>query len=179
VTQKPGGTFGIVLCRHYNPVSLEGIPFDTGTSVIVEEVERLADGRYNILVSGDRRFIIREKNTQMAYLQGHVSWLSETDDIGFLTEEMLTETRQLFLEAIRLAQKIMRKAFTPPELPADPTSLSYFIAEHLRGSLALKQELLEISTTEARLAREREILQEVVRPLAAQAQIEDVFQRPR
>jgi ATP-dependent Lon protease len=170
------GTFGIQLCKAYNPISLQGTPFDVGTTVKLVDVEPLPDGRYHLCVTGDRRFRVEAYDESRAFLQGTVDWLEESDARSVSqSSRLVEETRKLFYEAIRLARKILKEEFCTPEFPEKPDFLSYYIAENLRGSLVLKQELLEMTSTRDRLKRERDILSEIVKTLAAQAQIEEAF----
>lgn len=169
-------TFGIQLCKTYNPITLQGVPFDVGTTVEFLEVEPLDDGRYHLMVKGAKRFQVDQYNEAAAYLRGTVHWLAETDVRAVSAgSKLVCETQERFLEAIRLAMKILKEEFTPPPFPTDPQRISYLIAENLRGSLVLKQELLEMPSTRQRLKRERDLLTEILKTLSVQAQIEEAF----
>jgi ATP-dependent Lon protease len=181
IQKKPGleeGTFGVQLCKTYNPMTLQGTPFDVGTTVRFEEIDELEDGRFLVMTTGVRRFCVEAYDTDNAYLQGTVRWLEEEDKRRVSPKaKLIQENRMYFHEAIRLARKILREEFCEPDFPEDPEALSYFIAQNLKGSLVLKQELLEMTSTRSRLKRERELLAEIVKTLAVQAQIEEAFHR--
>lgn len=167
--------FGLLLCQEYSPGTLDGIPFDVGTVAELMQVETLDDGRLNILVVGTQRFRVHEfDETAKPYLLGQVQWIDDERD-GYVTKKLLGETCDLFHEAIRLTHKVLKKEYTPFDLPAEAEDVSYFIAENLKGSLVLKQELLELSSTKARLMYERDVLNKMVKSLAVRSQIEDAF----
>lgn len=171
------GTFGVQLCKTYNPASLQGSPFDVGTTVTLGDVKPQEDGRYHIAVTGHRRFKVETYDAdEKPYLQGKVSWL-EDEDLRAVSQKssLYADTCLYFQEALRLARKLLKEDYSSVTMPKEPEKLSYFIAENLKGSLVLKQELLEMTSTRERLKREREILSEIVKTLAVQTQIEDAF----
>jgi ATP-dependent Lon protease len=167
--------FGLQLCQEYNPSTMEGKPFDVGTLADVVEYEIMEDGRINMLVMGVRRFRVTEYDDESKpYLQGRVEWVDEVKE-GYVTKKLLEETAELFHEALRLTHKILQKEYEPRPLPETPEEISYFIAENLKGSLVLKQELLEMESLKARLTYERDVLGKMVKTLAVRTQIEDAF----
>jgi ATP-dependent Lon protease len=167
--------FGILLCQEYNPATLEGKPFDVGTIAEVVEYEILNDGRMNVLVVGSERFrTIEYDDTSQPYLMGEVVWLEDVKE-GYITKKLLNETVELFHEALRLTHKILKKDYQPLSMPEQPSEISFFIAENLRGSLILKQKLLEIDSTKGRLVYERDVLSKMVKTLAVRTQIEEAF----
>jgi ATP-dependent Lon protease len=166
--------FGIQLCQEYDPVTLIGKPFEIGTVADILESEFLADGHINLMVIGISRFrAVSYDESSKPYLQGDVVPLEDTKDR--LSKKLITETIDLFQEALRLTHKVFNKPYDPPSLPEDPEAVSFFIAENLRGSLVLKQELLEMTSIKARLSYERDVLGKMVKALAVRSQIEDAF----
>lgn len=169
--------FGIQFCKEFDPATMEGTPFDVGTVAEVVEYELLEDGRMNVLVIGSQRFRVKEYDeTSHLYLTGSVDWLEETKE-GYVTKKLLEETTGLFQEALRMTHKILKKEYDPMELPDDPLEVSYFIAANLKGSLVLKQELLELDCFKERLMVERDVLSKMVKTLAVRTQIEDAFRQ--
>ncbi len=169
--------FGLQLCQEYNPSTLQGIPFDVGTIAEVVEYDVLDDGKMNILVFGGQRFRVTHYDEEsQPYLMGEVTFLKEVKE-GYITKKLLGETTELFQEALRLTHKILKKEFSPFDLPDNPVEISYFIAENLKGSLVLKQEILEIDSAKARLIYERDILRKMVKTLAVRTQIEEAFRK--
>jgi hypothetical protein len=60
-------------------------------------------------------------------------------------------------------------------LPNEPKLLSFHIAAYLNMDWNLKQDLLELESTNARLLAEQSILEQVVSQLAVMTQIEEAF----
>jgi Lon protease-like protein len=187
---------GIVLCKDYNPKTLEGVPYEVGTQAILAHLQLLWDGRYNALLQGQGRFRILESTlTQAGYWLADVAPVADTPDSA-PSSSLVKQTGHLFQEVLRLVQKLEggKKSDVPPgahtaatvesnpvqealaTMPLNaPEALSFFIAQHLKGSLVRKQELLTLTSTRERLRREYDLLKEVVKTLAAQAQIEEAF----
>ncbi len=167
--------FGILMCREYNPETLMGTPFDIGTVAEIVEYEALPDGKMNVLVIGTQRFRVEDYDeTSKSYLQASVVELVDVKN-GYVTRKLIAETCDLFHEALRLTHKVRNRVYEPLEIPAEADEISFFIAEHLKGSLVLKQQLLEMTSIKERLVTERDILQKMVKTLAVQSQIEDAF----
>lgn len=168
--------FGVQLCQEYNPDTMEGKPFDIGTIAEVVEFDILADGRMNILTLGCERFQVTEYDDETKpYLVGDFTYLQDVKD-GYITKKLLGETTHMFHEALRLTHKVLKKEYNPLCLPDNPEKISFYIAENLKGSLVLKQKLLEIESTKQRLQYEREVLDKMVKTLAVRTQIEEAFQ---
>lgn len=171
------GRFGLQLCKEYDPVSMNGVPFDVGTVAEVIECDILADGRMNILTVGRERFHVKEYYPDKhPYLSGEVVWLEDELSEPMPSED-LEATVETFREAMRLSYKIHQKEYNPCELPKDATALSFCIAEHLKGSLVLKQHLLEMTCPKARLEYEQDVLAKAAKTLAVRCQIEDAFKQ--
>ncbi|MDX2085626.1 MAG: LON peptidase substrate-binding domain-containing protein [Candidatus Melainabacteria bacterium] len=184
--------FGVVLCKTYDPVSLQGEPFEVGTLLVLERWTPMENRHWLVHGYGGKRFRLMETNEaarpskgrssaaadeERPVLQATVSWLQDRSDepAGF-TPAQCAALGALFLEVLRLSQRVCQYPETLPEgLPTEPETLSYLIAHYLRGSLVLKQQLLALDSTHARLSREWDALRQMREPLLARAQIEDVF----
>lgn len=169
-----GGPFGILLCKTYNPDTLMGEPFEVGTTACIETADRLPDGRFNLSVVGDRRFHVTHCDTTQPYLQGEVVWLCDTE-AQKAPISLQADVKDVFKELLRLAAKVLKQDFPDPDFPDCPEALSYYVARHLRGSLVLKQSLLEMTSTVERLEQEKTWMWEAVRALATRSQIEAAF----
>ncbi|MBY0403061.1 MAG: LON peptidase substrate-binding domain-containing protein, partial [Cyanobacteria bacterium] len=132
---------------------------------------------YYAVTMGSQRYKVEQYDTKsQPYLRATVSLLVEEDQRKVsVNSTLVKDVKMFFHEAVRLSHKIMKEDFTAPEFPDTPEALSYYVAENLRGNLVLKQELLETTSTRTRLKLENEILNQVVKTLAAQAQIEEAF----
>ena len=79
-----GSEFGIVLAKD------DGI-VNAGCTVVVEEViHRYADGRFDVMTRGRRRFMIRSVNDEMDYLRGEVEFF-EDDDFTAVPAQLRTQ----------------------------------------------------------------------------------------
>ncbi len=121
---------------------------EVGCSVVVTQIlERLAEGRSNILVEGRRRFrllaVEQPAEPEAEYLRGRVEWLSDdAEDVDPVLEE---EVGALFQRMLSLMDVDASLA------PAGAGPLSYRIAAAVDFGAALKQQLLEQSTESERL----------------------------
>ncbi len=112
---------------------------------IVQLVERLEDGRMNILVRGSRPFRLKRRIDDMPYPAGHVEMLDERPDEG--DPEAGAESRE------RYADLVERVTDTRPS-EADLESLdAYGMAATIAFDLEPKQGLLELRSESQRLSR--------------------------
>ncbi len=78
--------FGVVLMREDTPDWRDyngdvELPYEIGTTAHIRRMERLADGRLNIITLGLHRFRVRKLRFDMPYLQGDVeAFLDELPD---------------------------------------------------------------------------------------------------
>src|SRR5947199_2550922 len=72
---------GMVLLKPGWEQEYEGQPpvFPIGCSGVMTHAERLADGRYNIVLRGVERFRIREENRELAYRRAVVEPIGEAE----------------------------------------------------------------------------------------------------
>src|SRR3990172_4652529 len=71
--------FGVVLIRSGEEVGGPAEPHDVGTTARIAQVQRLPDGRLNLVAFGGRRFRILALDTSQPYLQGDVEFLDSED----------------------------------------------------------------------------------------------------
>jgi Lon protease-like protein len=166
---EAGHSFGVVAIRE----GLEtgpALPYDIGTLAKIVRIDRMGDGRMNLLVSGASRFRIVETATDRPYLRARIEILPEAGDeaagIGELTDAAATAFRQ-YSNLLRELVNEKPEAFEPP---MDPELLSYLVAGTLTLQLPQKQALLQYSRTDQRLRaelallrRELTLLREMVR----------------
>jgi Lon protease-like protein len=152
--------FGIVLMRqdladwrHYS--GEVALPHEVGTTAHIRQVERLANGRLNIITVGLHRFRVRELNFEMPYLQGKVEVfpLLRTDDPS-LGEEAAA-VRRLVAGYVEQLSKTMDAEIDIDELPDDPRTLAYLAASALQIPWDDKQALLATPDLLPMLAVER------------------------
>lgn len=154
-------SFGIVLILEGEEVGGPSVPHSTGTEAAIIASQRHADGRYDIVVEGRRRFLIRSLDTSRSYLRADVDWLDEvkgedTDDLA----EAVAKLHEGIVEALEVVG--------PPVIDdtwreMDARTLSYRVASTALVSNEIRQELLEIPDVATRLRREAKILMSIHR----------------
>lgn len=146
--------FGVVLIAGLSPEA----PHEVGTTARIAEVERLPDGRMNILTIGEERFRIHSfRVSKHGYLIGNVS--DYPLESGHPEERQLAQ--QLRPQLVRYLQHLSEVSQTPLQLdavPSDPTELAMLTAMALQVSLLRKQLLLTSPDLRTLLAAERELL---------------------
>ena len=75
--------FGVLLIKEGQEVGETAEPFTVGATARIAEVQRLDDGRMNILTQGEQRFRVVEIIQEIPYLVGLVQLLEEeTGDVA-------------------------------------------------------------------------------------------------
>jgi ATP-dependent Lon protease len=152
-------------------------PAQVGCSADILEVQKLPDGRMNILTMGRNRFRVHDYKYDRSYLIGVIEWIedkdeAEDDDLDVLAKQM----RQLLQDVVRLSAKLAdKKVEFPDDLPTAPQELSFWVAGSFPGLPDEQQVLLEMRETSARLKREAEILSSAAKQLAARTALKDAF----
>ena len=162
-------SIGIVMIKEGDEVGEHATPCKIGTAVDLDEVDRLPDGRMNIMTSGHSRFEILEVDDELPYLVGRVKMLDSLDaEPDLRLEKIANETREVYIEYETLSSLLMYAWLPPEETPEHPQQLAYQIGTRLRISLEDKQDLLEIKSFDELLRREVDILKNLNRQIAFQ-----------
>lgn len=144
-------TFGVALIRSGSVVGGPADPYMIGTSAFIEEVHSYDDGRYDVRVSGARRFRIRKLDETQPYLVGHVEWVDDIDETASpdlpelvkLCADHFTE----FVESVFARTEFAVQV----QLPKEPSALSFAIANVMQIDAIKKQWLLEMDRASERL----------------------------
>jgi ATP-dependent Lon protease len=147
--------FGIVLL---NSRGTRGV----GTKAeVVEVLERFEDGRLNIVVEGTERFNLLEIRAERSYLTAEIDPVVDDTPLppDSAYEDCLNEYRRV-MEATGLELE---------ELAPDHRGLAFQIAAQFRMGVDVKQELLEMRSESARLARVKELLEASAAAIRRQA----------
>ncbi len=156
--------FGVVLIRSGSEVGEAAQPFDVGTTARVVHVQKLPEGRLNVISVGDQRFRILQVLHQDPYLVGEVELLQSEDQDGGLAD-LASTVAALFAEYYRLYLALSDQWARTIGLPQEPAPLSDFVASRLPVNVWAKQRLLETLSVRRRLEREAEFLGEAIRAL--------------
>jgi Lon protease-like protein len=121
-------------------------------------LDRMDDGRLNILARGTRPFRLIERQDELPYPAGVVEFLSDRDDAG--EPGTPRDARKLYRELVELA--------TDRELTDDELSLmdAYAMAATVEFDADAKQELLELRSEAERLSLLATLLRTAIERLA-------------
>ena len=157
--------FGVVLVKSGEEASGDGEPYDVGTTARIARVQRLPDGRMNLINLGRRRFRILELDHTEEYLSGEVEYLENSGAAGEEVESAAERVAAQFAEQFRLVMAISSQWTREVNIPGAPAALADFVASQLDIPNEVKHELLEMLSVPARLAREEELLGDLIRKL--------------
>lgn len=147
----------------------------TGCLAKLDSIERLVDGRINILAIGLYRFSVMEVLEGRPYMRARVKFLEEPepDDLScFVAKEL----RIVLDDIIRLSSKLSGSTISvAAEIPDDPLELSYWIPSRLYGSPSEQQRILEMNSTLERLEAEHTLLDATRKHLAAKTALKDAL----
>jgi Lon protease-like protein len=159
--------FGVVLIADGPEVGGTAVPHLTGTIARIALAEPLADGRYNLMTAGERRFTItRSWLAPEGYLMGAVTLRPEHVDeepaaLAGLTDDLRSTLNdyigRLTDEAGPIQEELQRVT--------DPVHLTGIAASLMRGDNEVKQRILEEDSAPRRLRRLHALLQRELRVL--------------
>lgn len=156
--------FGVVLIREGREVGEPAEPYGVGTVARIASVERLPDGRMNLVTVGTRRFRCVEHVQVEPYRIARVEWLDDppaSGDLAALTGAVRGAVEE-YLKAVYSLAERPRRAI---EFPDDATMLSFQVGAVLQIAALERQRLLEMDATEARLRHELTYLRRETRLL--------------
>ena len=147
--------FGVCLIREGDEAGDPGVtPYDVGTTAEIAEMKALAGGRYFLSTVGRRRFRIDRIVEREPYITAEVEYYEEERPNDEITvEDLIAEIRAIFREYLRLLVQFSGMQ-AEVNLPDDPVDASFLIGDALQVADSMKQRLLELSSTEQRLAVE-------------------------
>jgi Lon protease-like protein len=130
--------FGIVLRDDEGARSI-------GCTARIDEVERLDDGRMNVVVSGESPFKILDRFESPEYPAGEVELLPD-EEVPPVDEDSANAAREAFAE---LAERATGERPDPDELDS---ASAYAIAARIELPAETKQRLLELRDEDERMA---------------------------
>jgi Lon protease-like protein len=146
-----GSGFGIVWLAD------DGLQEVGCTAEITQLLERMEDGRMNILVQGERPFRLLRRIDDMAYPAGHVELLDEEEDEPDPTAG--GPARQRYADLVERATDTRPSEDDLEELDA------FGMAATLNFALEAKQDLLELRSENERLHRLTELFEMTMKRL--------------
>ena len=158
---EEGHSFGVVAIREGQETG-PAVPFEIGTLANIMRIDRLEDGRVNLLVAGASRFEILETNSERPYLRGRIRIMLEAGDEAEATAGLTENTALAFREYAKLLRELVGQAVEEPEAPIEPELLSDLIAAALNLQVPEKQQLLATARTDDRLRLELRLLRKEI-----------------
>jgi Lon protease-like protein len=153
-----GSEFGIVFAEP------DGVRSIGTRAAVVEVLQRFPDGRLNIIIQGGDRLHVEEVTEGRPYTTAVVADLPDQPDEAPERGEVLA-----CLAAYRRVAEV--DGAKPDEFDPDDRSLAFQIAGRVDFSPAAKQELLEMLSERARLARLTEMLEQASEAIAIRQMI--------
>jgi len=160
--------FGLVLLQDGAEGESEETISPVGVTARVVQEERFDDGRMNILCAGESRFRIQTFTGREPYWTGIVEFFEDDPEDREQVAEAQERTAVLYRQAMRLMSQLKDAEIPEVDLPDSATSLSYMVSYVLDLPSARKQELLELTSTSARLEGLAVDLEEIVGQLKLQ-----------
>jgi Lon protease-like protein len=151
--------FGIVLVQP-DSQHLNEEPYSVGTMAEIEALDRLENGRLNIIARGLTRFRILELHRHKPYLSGLVEVFEDGIEHEQSQVTCAIQAGELFSAYLQVLIQVIGKESIDFALPTEPEELSHFIAYFLDISNQRKQQLLELTSTTKRLEDEIDILRQ-------------------
>lgn len=152
--------FGVVLMRD-DPVDWRryqndiDLPHAVGVTAHIRGIERLADGRMNIVTLGLHRFRVRQWRFDQPFLQGDVEALPMP---GAVARDEVTLLQQQLASYVQLLSQIVEADIDLNDMPNDALALAYLVGSVLQLPWEDKQRLLELADLPTLYAAEHELL---------------------
>lgn len=143
----PDRTFGVIAISSAAVREIELVEHvhKVGCSALLEESERLPDGRFDILTQGKRRFRLLDIDTTRApYLVGTIEWVDDEKmppAAAEATERLSIAARSAYRRYCESAWD--DRTWAPPVEHTEPGDLGYLLAADCLLPLADRQLLLE------------------------------------
>ncbi len=174
--------FGVALIREGPEVGGPAEPFRVGTTARIIQVQRLAEGRLNLLAQGERRFDLVEITREAPHMVGLVSFRTEAAG-GEDLLPLSAEVGEAYAGLLRQLASLAGSWNAPTPVPEDPLTLSFQAAAALAGALelppGLRQDLLEADTAGERLTMLLPLLRRSNELLAEQVAKNHPYRGPR
>jgi Lon protease-like protein len=146
--------FGVVAIRSGREAGGCAEIFDVGTVAAIEQVDRLPDGRFDILTRGVQRFRVRQMLDGTPYQRAEVELLEDPPPTAE-AEWQAAALRELlvpYLAGLGAPQELL------DHLPTAADELAYLAAAAVQVEVPEQQRLLELDSTEERIAATLDML---------------------
>jgi len=152
--------FGVIAIRKGRETGVDGVHslYEIGCTASLRRVDRLDDGRFDIIIVGARRFRLLRLDETQPYLQGEVEPLATEPVDPAAAGPAVRVVQGAFREYLDALTEWGGATVRLEELPDEPSLLSFIVAAAVVIDLPERQALLAESDTLGRLAAERALL---------------------
>jgi Lon protease-like protein len=172
-----GEVFGLVLLRSGAEDENEQSIHRVGVSVRIVEVERLEQGRMNVLCEGESRFRIHRFTQQLPFWKGTVEFFEDQELRA--AESLYEQVAELYRGVAALSAKLSGSDPAELILPESATDLSFMVSYVLDIEGEEKQRLLEMTSTTERLRMLVAHLTDTLRKLEQQRAFKETASKVR
>jgi Lon protease-like protein len=151
-----GQSFGVVAIKEGEEVGGGAVPCQVGTLARIVHVEKLDDGRMNLVITGATRFRVLRQVAGKPYLQADVDYLAEEDPPP--DGKLSRRVKRAFEGYLAGLRQMAPNLTAVPAMPAEDEVLGYLVAAMVETPLAARQRLLEAQTPAERMEMELKIL---------------------
>ncbi|HEX3279930.1 MAG TPA: LON peptidase substrate-binding domain-containing protein [Pyrinomonadaceae bacterium] len=148
-------------------------PGHVGCVAEVTETQTMPDGRSNILTVGIIRYRLEEYlDRNEPYLLARVSYFEDEEEDATALSESARDVAETFTRIARAVRAINDERASLPDISdTEPQRLSFLVAAAMEVDTEIKQELLELRSTTARLDRLRAMLGRAVSSYEERARV--------
>jgi ATP-dependent Lon protease len=132
--------------------------YPIGTIAAVHRMFRAPDNTIRLLVQGLMRFRLIEVVQEEPYLKARIEVATETIETGLEIEALARSARDQFEQIAELSSSIPRELVSSITALEDPLQTVYTVANFQHIELAEAQTILELDSTQAKLAKLVDIL---------------------
>jgi ATP-dependent Lon protease len=170
--------FGLILIRSGTDKESEETIHRVGVTARIVQVDRLDDGRMNILSEGESRFRVTRFLQEKPYWKASVS-VFEDDRVHESGDALYQEVSDLYRKLYALGTSLSGSQESELALPESAAELSYMVSYVLDIDAEEKQSLLEITSTAERLQLLLGHLLETIRKIEEQIAYKKVASKVR
>lgn len=158
--------FGVVLIQDGEEVGGPTVPHPVGTTARVTQVERLDDGRLNIVSVGEMRFrIVQFDQAQEGFLRAQVVLWPWSPSDARLSGSLANHVRDRLRRYVQMLSQASGVQLGTDDLPDEPTELACLTAIALQVDQLEKQDLLTSPSIATLLDKEMGLLRRELRAL--------------
>ena len=173
--------FGVLLIKDGTEVGEPATPHTIGTTARIAQVQRLQEGRLNILTRGENRFELVQTVQEAPYMVGLVRFLE--DEEGTVSATTVAGVRDEYAALQRQLTAMAGGWDREVAVPDDAITLARTAAVTLAVSLPLppdvRQSLLETPTAGAQLEKLLTLMRQANRIVSEQVEQNTPFKGPR